>query len=334
MSFGTLVANVRNALNGIPKDLGLGGNGGSNSPSSVQKQGILLYEDDSITLGSISVKKRQSNIRLPNNFPLSNLYMYLEVTDTTGTSVPSGVNSIESVLQKVTLTASDGTPIASFDGTLGEIERWQHRLNDNGVYNVADTPADSAASTGYTGYFKVPMKHFVMSNADAQGMSISVQYNTLASRATTTNSMTSQVVKFQIFADAVPLSSFTPIRLRTKDITSQFDSTGYLDYGGDIDRTTIYDLSVDVSADTNLDTSDSWDLAVNGNTLIPSTSYTVLVSREDATYNSSGQHINGFFPLSGIGANGVVLDGTQAISLTANVSTAPTLTNLYMIEKR
>ena len=107
-----------------------------------------------------------------------------------------------------------------------------------------------------------------------------------------------------------------------------------MDYGGDVDRTTIYDLSVDVSADTNLDTSDSWELAVNGNTLIPSTSYNVLVSREDATYNSSGQHIDGFFPVSAIGANGVVIDGTQAITLTANVSTAPSLTNLYMIEKR
>lgn len=322
--------------NGLINNLfGKGTSTGSSSISGgILKTGQLLYSDSSITLGTSSTTKITTNIQAPNGYNCHNLAFSLNVTDTTNTTAPSGVNSIESVIERLTITGASGRVLASISGKNGEFERWQHRLNSaNQYYVTAPTPADSSASTDYAVSYRFNLKDWIIPNSEFP-ITISPTYNTLSSRASTLNSMTSKVTSFSIYGDFVPLSSGSPSILRTKLIST---ATGIIDYGNNIDRALIYDISLDVAADSNLSTSNTFNLAVNNNSLLNNTDYNTLITREDTIYPITTPHIDGFFPFNALVPT--TINGNDKVTLSANVSTAPTIggnssvVNLYMLEQ-
>jgi hypothetical protein len=136
-----------------------------------------------------------------------------------------------------------------------------------------------------------------------------------------------------MYADFSPTSAL-PVKLRTKLVPT---STGIADFGAYVDRTLIYDLGIDVASDSNLNATNTFYLAVNNNSLLPYTPYQSIISDEQNTYPIPNPHIGGFFPLTVAVKQAV--DGTQAVSLKANISTLPTIgsnsnvVNLYMMEK-
>lgn len=321
-------------LNGMFSGIGGNGRGGNPAPASgVPKTGQLLYSDATVNLAATSTPKIVNNIAAPNKYPAHNWRIHLSVTDTTGATPPTGVNSIESVLQFVTISGASGKVLARINGENGEFERWQHLLNSpNMFYSTAGTPADTSASTPYNALFDLVLQDWIVPNNEFP-ISVRVDYNTLASRATTPNSMTSQVVAFEIWCDFVPLSSGSPTMLRTKLVNT---GTGIVDYGVNVDRDLIYAMALDVAADSNLSHTNTFNLEINGNSLINNSDYQTIITQENSQYPITTPHISGFFPF-GVLYKGTI-DGTQKITLDTNITTAPTIggnansVNLYMLE--
>ena len=299
------------------------------SPVSVPKSGQLLYSDASLSLGTKTIPKVMTNIKAPNGYPASALTFSLVVTDTVNSTAPTSPTVIETALAALEIDAADGTVLAYIQGINGEFVRWQHRLNNDGFYVASTAPADTTAGA-YTSTFTFTLNHFAIRNEDFP-ISIKPTYNTLASRATTPQDMTSEITSFQVWSSFIPLAAYTPTVLRTKNLTRS--ATGILSFGQELDAVKILDLSMDFTADSNLNDSSTFNLAVDNNSLISNTSYVQLIGQENQTYQISTPHIDGFFPFNVSDGNALV-DGKRNITLSANIGSAPTLTNLYMVEAR
>ncbi len=315
--------------------------GGQNkSHRAVSNKGILttgelLYNDSSVTLTTKSITKSQANISAPNGYDAHNLTFSFDVTDTTGgTTAPVGTDNIESILQDLVITGSSGKTLALISGVNGEFGKWQHRLNNpTQYYTDAPTPTNSVVATSYTTTWNFTFTDWVIANAEFP-LRIKSTYNTLGSRATTLNGLTSVVDSFSITADFVPLNTGNPSFLRTKMIST---STGIVDFGNEIDRDLIFDLSIDVGTDSNLSHTNTFNVAVNNSSLLNNTDYQNIVSKENTIYPIAIPHIDGFFPINALVPT--LLDGNQKIKLTANITSLPTIggnsgvVNMYMLEK-
>jgi hypothetical protein len=302
-----------------------GSNGGNiNSGSGQPQTGYKLVTFSNIKLGSTPVPFSQTNIKAPNGYALSNLQIKLSVTDTTGTTVPSGVNSIESALSQLQIVGHSGRPLIVFKPNTGDTTKWQNLLNDGYIYSTAPTPADSSASTAYNEVWTPVYKHFVADPSELQGgFEISGNVNTLSSRATTLNSMTSEVIELSIYADFVPVTGYVRTQYRTKNFSSSTTSA-YINLGNQLDSAVNTYLAADFGTDTALNTSSTFYLAQNGNTLIPYTSSTTITSiLGSVPTNGNAAHIAGFFPMQVLYKAAV--DSNQAVTWEANISsTAPT----------
>ena len=309
---------IKNSTSGA----GTGKSAGSVSGGQPQA-GFRLVSFTNITLGSSTTPFGQTNIKPPNGYALSNLMLKLVVKDTTGTSVPSGVNSIESALSTLNIIGSSGRPIMPFKPTTGDTTKWQNILNDNYAYSTAPTPADSSASTAYTVTWTPRYKHLVIDSSElANGFEISGNANTVSSRATTTNGMTSEITELSVYADFVPVSGYTRTQYRTKNFSTSTTSA-YIQLGNQLDNAVNSVLAADFGTDSILSDSQTFYLAQNGNTLIPYTSYDSITAILDSyPNNGNSAHISGFFPMQTLYQASV--NSNQSVVWEANIgSTAP-----------
>lgn len=310
-----------------------------NSPANggIPQAGYQLTSFSNITLGSSPVSISNTNLRPPNGYPASNLNLLITVTDTTGTTVPSGVNSIESAIQSIAIVGKSGRPLWLAQGTFGELQRWQQLLNDNESYSVAPTPADSAASTAYPVTWNVTYKHVVLDPSEAP-FSVVLLPNTLSSRATTPNSMTSVITSLTVNLDFVPTQGYVRTIYHTKQVSDS--STGYFDLGPSVDSAMISAIAADFGADSKLNASNTFYIADNGNTLLPYTSYNSIIAAQNAlpaTSSGASNHISGFFPVQALYK--AAINGADAIKFMCNVASAPSgggqanTINLYQAEQ-
>lgn len=293
------------------------GNGGGQAQT-----GFAFYTLTGVNLGNTSVPFSQTNIKPPNGYALSNLQIYLSVTDTTGgTTAPASPASIESVIQQLQIVGASGRPIAVFDGVFGELQRWQSLLNDQGIYSSAPTPADTAVSTQYNAIWNFAMKHLVIDPSELTSFAVSGLINVLASRATALNGMTSQVVQLTLSADFVPTSGYVKTLYHTKQFGTALTS-GYAEMGNQLDDAVLSSIAADFGADAKLSASNTFYLAQAGNSLIPYTSYNAIVAAQSNTSALSAPHITGMFPMQALYKAAV--DGTKNVSWRANLAAAPT----------
>jgi len=303
------------------------------SNSSVAQTSFKFYSSNTVSLTNQIVAQQQYTIRAPNSFPMSNLNFQLTVTDTTGSTAPSGVNSIENTIQSLQIYDKNNTLLASINGVYGEFQRWQRILNPRGVYQVAPTPSDSEANTSYTATYNFNFGGWIVDNS-AFPISVVANFNTLSSRASTLNGMTS-TAQLNLTGDFVPIQGYVKTLLRTKQVSQS--STGIASLGLQLDNAVINAISVDVGADSNLSQNNSIFLAVNNNTLIPNAPYQQVINNEVLQFGSSYSHINGFFPLHTI--YGAPIDGRQNVAFNLNIASNPNggglsnTINLYMLEQ-
>ena len=260
------------------------------------------------------------------------------ISDTTSsTTAPSTVNTIESAISQFQIIGSSGKPIFIANGTFGELTRWQQILNDNQAYTAAPTPADSATGTAYAATWLFQLKHLVIDPNEAP-LTVQILPNTLASRATTTNNMTSTITSVTLAANFVPTTGYVKTLYRTKQVTDS--STGYFPLGNYLDSAVLTQIAADFGADSKLNSNSTFFLSDNNNTLIPYTSYNSIVLIQNALPANSGggaNHISGFFPFQTLYSANV--NGNDNINLTANISSAPTgggqanTINLYEAEQ-
>ena len=281
--------------------------------------GYKLVSFTNLALGNIPIPFSQTNIKPPNGYALSNLQFKLTVQDTTGATLPSGVNSIESVLQSLSIIGSSGRPIIVFKPYTGDTTRWQNVLNSGYIYNTAPTPADSVISTPYSATWTPVYKHFVVDNASELkgGFEISGTTNTLSSRATTLNGLASTIVELSIYADFVPVSGYVRTQYRTKNYNTN-TTNSYINLGNQLDSAVNTVLAADFGSDSILNPSQTFYLAQNGNTLIPYTSSTTLTSiLSSVPTNGNPAHISGFYPMQVLYQ--AAINSTQAVTFDANI---------------
>lgn len=190
-----IISVLKNMLSGsaVPKSA----SSGSAVSPAVNSQLIASF-------GSVDLNdnlQAQNLVQVPNynNMAMSSMKLHISVTDTTSTSVPTGVNSIENVIKTLKLQTANGVNIFDFDGSLLDISCTARYLNPNGVVNNSPTPADSAASTGYTETWDIIIPFSVAAKYFPAKLFVVV--NTLSSRATTLNGMTSTVNAIDVYAN-------------------------------------------------------------------------------------------------------------------------------------
>lgn len=165
----------------------------------------LVASFGSIALGASPAPQNMVQIQNYNGLPISSLKLHLSVTDTTGaTTAPSGVFSIENVIQELKLQTNAGQNLFDFNGTLLDISTTSRYLNPVGLVNNSPTPADSATSTGYTSTWDIVIPIAVA--AKYFPLKLFFTASALASRATTLNSMTSTINTLSIYASYHPIS--------------------------------------------------------------------------------------------------------------------------------
>lgn len=326
---------------GFGQSKNFGVNSGSNNKvannGGTVKTGYQITSFSNIALGSDPVSISNSNLKFPNGNPASNFQINIAVTDTTGaTTAPSGVASIESAFQQIAIIGSSGRVLWSGNGVFGEIERWQQILNDNQAYVTAPTPADSSTSTAYPVNWYLNLKHLVIDPSESP-LEVVILPNTLSSRASTLNGLTSTITSVQVIADFVPVSNYVKTQYRTKPLS--VSSTGYYDVGTSLDNRLLYAVALDVGTDAKLNSSNTFLLSQNGTTLIPYTPYTSITNVQNslpAMSSGASNHISGFFPIQTLYK--AAIDGSQDISLDVNLASAPTgggqanTLNLYQAE--
>lgn len=305
---------------------------GSPGPASVPQSGVLLFQQSATSLTANTLTNTYSNVKNPNNLPMSNLNIEITRVDTTSSTTPTGVNSVDTTLLNLIITGSSGRQLCNIHGNYNEFVRWQHRLNPNGYYVSAVTPADSTTATTFTGTMNFAFKNWIIDPSEFP-LSIQVVNNTLASIASATNSATATLAVTG-WADFVPVASYKKAFLRTTLIPEA--NTGVIDLGKNVDESVILDLSLDVGADTDLSHTNTFYVSVNNNAVVPNSDYQTLINAENANYPITTPHIAGFFPF-GV-SRPVVIDGTQAVSIQTNFASAPSgggqsnSVNMYEIE--
>ena len=179
--------------------------GGAPAAPAAPVDNQLVASFGTTSLGGNTLPQNMVEIPAYRGLAASSFRLHLSVTDTTGaTTAPSGVNSIENVIKNITLQTASGKNIVNMDGSLLDISNTARYLDPQGLINNSPTPADSATSTAYTDSwditvpFAIANKHFPLK--------LFVTYNTLSSRATTLNSMTSQINALNVYMSYHPIS--------------------------------------------------------------------------------------------------------------------------------
>lgn len=303
---------------------------------------VQLFQTSVTSLSSVFQTINVNNIKAPNNHIMSNLQLDIEVIDTTGaTTAPAGVNSIDSAITSFSLTGATGAQLINLqNANAGDpFEKLQHRLNPSGYYNTPPTPADSSTSTSYTADYNVLLNNWTVYPQDfaGQGLSCQIGINTLSSRATTLNSMTS-TIQITAYADFVPLANPLPRTvLRQKPVTGI--AAANFDFGTYLDTSPILDLSIDVgSADSKIASGGAINILQNNVPLISNSAYQNVINREDQLYNITTPHITGYFPLNVLRGMTMLNAAVNKESVQINFASAPNASgtsgqaNVYMIE--
>ena len=180
--------------------------GMSNAAKSPQQQNTnvpVVNDQQIVSYGSVDLTNNllsQNVVQVPNykNLDISSLTLQLSVSSTTSTSAPTGVVPIESVIKSLEIQSINGKDIwRPLDGSLFDISNFARYLNPAGVVNNSPFFPTAVSTTATTSWnvnipFAINRKHFPLK--------VFVTFNTLASCATTLNSMTVTVSSFTMLA--------------------------------------------------------------------------------------------------------------------------------------
>jgi len=288
----------------------------------IPQSNALLFQTSTTSLATTGQTIVQNNIKNPNGLPMHNLYIDLNVTDTTGnTTAPVTPTSAETAFTQFTITGASGKQLLNINPSQSDrFRKLQHRLNNYGYYNTPPTPTDTATATTYSADYQVLLQNWVIYPEEFP-LTFTIVTNTLASRATTVNLMTS-TVQVTAYGDFVPLQRALPRTvIRIKPITGVTASTNF-DFSTYLDSVPILDLSFDVGdLDSNIASgSGAINLLSNNNALIPNTAYQTVINRENQLYPISTPHIVGYFPINVLNGMKVINPATEKVTFQVNFS--------------
>lgn len=196
-SLSKLIGSVSGATSGISKTPA--GQASGAPSSNAGSQGAAVGVDNQL-LFSIGSTALTANVNpqtvqvVPNYYglPMTSFKITLTVADTVGSSsAPTGVNAVETALKNFQVQTNDGRNITLFDGSFLDISATSRYITQGGLYNASPTPADTTTSTTYTSTWNIIVPIHI--NASFFPLKVYTSFNTIGSRATTLNSMTSTV---------------------------------------------------------------------------------------------------------------------------------------------
>lgn len=294
-----------------------------NGTAPVGQSNVLLWQSATTSLGSTGSTIISNQIKNPNNLPMHNLYIDLNVTDTTGnTTAPVSPASAETAFTQFIITGNTGRQLLNINPSSGDkFRKLQHRFNQAGYYNTPPTPADTATGTTYSVDYNVLLQNWVIYPQEFP-LTVQVVTNTLSSRATTTNSLAS-TVQVTCYGDFIPLArALPPTVIRVKPVTG-ITATNY-DFSTYLDNAPILDVSVDVGADDKIASgSGAINIAVNNNSLIPNTAYQTVINRENQLYQITTPHIPGYFPVNVLNGMRPLNPSVEKDTFQVNFAAAP-----------
>ena len=305
--------NVSNSVNN---------NVNSNISIGSDSLGTPIFDTGAISLGSAPKTPTIPNeIVSINGKGISALHGHLQVIDTPSGTAPVAPTPIESVIKKFSIQSINGnigSPIFDLDGSIFNISRWQRIINPNGNFQTSPTPTISTTAVTSDWYFDL----YFDIPANLLGVRPTLQFNTEGSRATTLNGMTS-TAELTLSADYTNLNAYNqPLKAsRLKNIGINQSTTGVVQLGYAVDKNVnVIQEAYDVGADTNLNTSSTFNLSIQGNQIMNNLTYTNITGGEANLY-PLGTHISGFFPFRVVDKNTRYFDSSYNLSM--NFASAP-----------
>lgn len=209
----------------------------SSGSLAAQNTGVPVVNDIQIaSYGSIALGGNlatQNVVQVPNykGLDISSLTLSISVSQTNGTTAPTGVSNVETAIKNLEIQAANGRDIWRLDGSLYDISNFARYLNPAGV--VDNSPfLSTTASTTVTSTFNVNVPFGIP--ASAFPLKLFTTFNTLDSMATTLNGTTVTVSSMSIVAS---YHKINPNPVQLKAISVPVSATGtvqlnqYLDQG-------------------------------------------------------------------------------------------------------
>lgn len=289
--------------------------------------GVQLVSTSS-TLGSnLTTASNLANWDSYNGLPLTALHFQLSVTDTAGgTTAPATLQSLENVIKTFKLQSLNGNysePVLNMDGTYFNFSRTQRLKNPYGYYVSAGTGTATTSGTttndyNFDLYFTIRPELFPLKPT--------VTFNTVSSRATTLNGLTSGATLTVTgdYTKSLPNGqpSMSARRTRMKFLAASQSSTGTPALQSNWDKSvTIVQQALDFGADGNLSNSNTFNFSLGGQQIFNNKPYQDIINAENAKFPGTS-HISGFFPfgVADLNTNRYI---NNTLSFSANISSAP-----------
>ena len=231
--------------------------------------------------------------QIPNQLglPLTNILFNINVVDAnSGTSAVTAA-SLETAIQQLILKSKSGEYLFDLRGTRGEFKRWQRLKNPQGQYQAPPSPSIPAGSTGTTNswnfniQFPITVSKFPLTPI--------LYLNTQSSRGSSiTGTSTVQINMYGDFSAASFVQTALKSKLITNTLTGDVDFSTYLPKGIQVNQ-----VAFDFEADSNLDTTSTFNFRLGTQYLLQNTTYLKLINKEQNVFGGSYAHISGFFPL-------------------------------------
>ena len=313
-----------------PAQVNMGQTGSSNSQSEYNGATIVSTATTSLSNSTQQIALTQ----IPNFYglPMTRFNIQINVTDTTGATLPvtNGVSGevfgASTSLYELIFYGQSGQPIIDLKGGDNDFINVAKLLNTYGSYQnevsgIYSTLSTTQATLAFEQLIskEIPAAEFPLNPV--------LTLNTINSRATTLNGLTS-TVQVLIQAD---YENVAVVRSKLRAYYLTGITTGTIPIQAQLDK------SVNVLAqgyyfgvDTNLSPTNTFNFSNNGYPLINQYGRSQFISKENVL-NPSNPHINGYFPLSLVYSK--VWNSNPTTTLQFNIATVPTIDNVTGVVK-
>ncbi len=237
----------------------------------------------------------QTTQQIPNykGLPLTTLRLVLSVSETAGSTAPSGFLPIENAIQKLQIISNDGTILMDLDGSYSDISYWARLLTKGGIYTPSPTPNVAASSTeSYTWEIAFP---FGVRASDFP-LKLNVVFNTLSSLTTGSTPLSSANATLTLYG-TYSYANVSRTILRNSYIPVSAIGNIVLNTQYDAGRTYLLQ-AYSYGADSNIN---SITFSTDGSLQYQNVPLSEFINKENILYaNSVSQgvgHINGFINL-------------------------------------
>ena len=285
--------------------MGLFGNAQTNlgqttsSNNQTEYNGATIVSTGTVSLGSNTQQIALTQIPNFYGLPMTRFNIQINITDTTGTSLPitngtSGlVNGASTSVYELVFYGQSGQPIIDMKGGDNDFINVAKLLN---AYGSNQSDVSATYTTTSTAQSTLSFEQLISKEIPASEFPLNpvLIINTLQSRATTLNGLTS-TANVVIQAD---YENVSVVRTKLRSYYLTGITTGTLPVQAQLDKSVqVLAQGYYFATDSNLNTTNTFNFSNNGYPLINQYGRSQFISKENVL-NPANPHINGYYPLS------------------------------------